>query len=296
MLNDRSLLNSETIAEIEYYGLELAHTFCGQILIDSKVGNTSAISRFSGLNTLCFEPAVVAILAFTSESVDTFIDIGANVGYYSIGLSSYFDKILSFEPGHFQHKALSLNCMMNKINNVESYNIALSDSSGVLPTEGSTVWSFHKRNIEKVIFDERWSKKGMSGTSFVIKIDVDGAEGFVLRGMKKILEESCDIVLEFRPSRTEFYGDNANEICCFMDQYKYNVYQIVEKKKGFKKSDLDIMINGELVGYLRAINSLHNSEFVKGGNYFLTRRVMPHINVEIPFLKKETGNSEIVKK
>ena len=49
---------------------------------------------------------------------DILLDIGANIGFYSILLSDYFRKIYSFEPNKRNFRALKKNIENNNLNNI----------------------------------------------------------------------------------------------------------------------------------------------------------------------------------
>ncbi len=64
--------------------------------------------------------------------ISNFYDIGANIGYYSILASSINPKmkITSFEPAIGPHYYLEKNVAINKMENIQIENIALSDITG----------------------------------------------------------------------------------------------------------------------------------------------------------------------
>ncbi len=64
---------------------------------------------------------------------DNFIDVGANIGYYSLlasGKVGISGAVYSFEPSTREYKRLIDNIKLNNCSNVTPYNIALSDHSG----------------------------------------------------------------------------------------------------------------------------------------------------------------------
>ena len=64
---------------------------------------------------------------------DLIIDIGANIGWYSLTLSSKNKpRIVAFEPDTINFKTLQENIRLNEKNNVKAFNKAISDHEGVL--------------------------------------------------------------------------------------------------------------------------------------------------------------------
>ena len=58
---------------------------------------------------------------------DILIDIGANIGFYSILSSGRFGQIYSFEPNDRNFKLLKKNIKKNKLNNIQVLNFGLGE-------------------------------------------------------------------------------------------------------------------------------------------------------------------------
>ena len=56
---------------------------------------------------------------------EIFIDIGANIGFYSILLSGHFKKIYSFEPNQRNFQVLRKNINTNDLKNIKIFNYGL---------------------------------------------------------------------------------------------------------------------------------------------------------------------------
>ena len=61
-----------------------------------------------------------------------YLDIGANVGMFTLIASQTFDKVLSFEPNPDTFRMLESNINLNKIGNITAYNIGLSDQNSIM--------------------------------------------------------------------------------------------------------------------------------------------------------------------
>lgn len=143
------------------------------------------------------------------ESGDIFWDIGANVGVYSIyGAVKKDIKVYAFEPSPFNFHVLSKNIYLNKKSEtISAFCLALSERTTIdylnLKSigEGAAHTSFLNTVNE---FGESFipmysqSTLGFSVDEFIelfdlqvpnhIKIDVDGAEQFVINGALKTLQ------------------------------------------------------------------------------------------------------------
>lgn len=118
------------------------------------------------------------------------LDIGANVGFFSLYISNKFPKakIFSFEPFPDTFTRLNEHISINKINNVKIFNLAVSDFEGI-----SKFYSFEWTGCNTLIngeFDENLAKvtevkcirfdnirKLTSAEKFdYVKIDCEGSE------------------------------------------------------------------------------------------------------------------------
>jgi FkbM family methyltransferase len=162
---------------------------------------------------------------------DVFIDIGSNIGLFSLiaaHLVGTTGKVYAFEPCLKTFQRLGANIALNKFKNVESNQIALSDVSQTMEirasTEGFDGWnSFAKPymgenySTETVIastWDEWASGKELAGRVTMMKIDVEGWEGKVLKGAQKALGRADAPVLqvEFTDDAAEAAGLSCREV------------------------------------------------------------------------------------
>lgn len=173
-------------------------------------------------------------------SVNYFFDVGSNCGYYSIKLGNIFEKlkILAFEPNdeaHFKfNKTLSINPDLSE--RVTLHNFGLSDINTVLKmrskvkydytqTGGSTVHDNKNYNDVKIyeanfkIADEVID---VNNSVLAIKIDVEGHEYNVLKGLRKIINNNKCIL------QLEIYNDKFYKVNKFL--IENNFHKITEVK------------------------------------------------------------------
>ncbi|MBX2895004.1 MAG: FkbM family methyltransferase [Cyclobacteriaceae bacterium] len=141
------------------------------------------------------------------------LDIGANIGYYTIKISSIVGatgKVLAFEPNPAMIEELRDNTELNKVNNVKIFPVALSDKRGELPfclpqkgneahgslKQNRTFKSVETINVPAITLDELLEKENINKVDF-IKIDVEGGEYEVLRGASKLLSSKHKPVIIF---------------------------------------------------------------------------------------------------
>jgi FkbM family methyltransferase len=137
---------------------------------------------------------------------DVFCDIGANVGIFSIYAAKKIGKagrVVAFEPAATNFKVLKKNVFINNLKNVMLFPYALGEASkmGILHLDEDRssfvkdiVNDMKKQRVKIFRGDEIIRTKGIPNPK-VIKIDVEGYEYFVIKGLKKTLaNEICEMV------------------------------------------------------------------------------------------------------
>jgi|TARA_Y100000294_G_scaffold145701_1_gene140991 FkbM family methyltransferase len=176
------------------------------------------------------------------------LDVGANIGMYSICYSKLFSdaNIYAFEPVKKNYQTLIQNIKNNKIKNIIANNFGLLDKKKFLKI-GIPDPSTHKRykqNINDGLFsifakkkkfkikvdslDAFIKKKKINKIDF-IKIDVEGAEFQVLKGAKKTISKYKPIIqLEFN-ELTEVLGNKKiNFFQNFAKKFDYKIYYLTK--------------------------------------------------------------------
>jgi FkbM family methyltransferase len=145
------------------------------------------------------EVAVLLNLAFVMTTDDTFVDVGANVGFYThtFGrLTTAFNgpKVYAFEPNPDTFARLKRSARAG----VDTRNAGASDEKGrrefiagavshVFTTTENTN-RYHIKGPTQSLDVVRLDGSGIEGDSIVIKIDVEGQEMAVLRGATGLFE------------------------------------------------------------------------------------------------------------
>ena len=69
---------------------------------------------------------------------DIFIDVGANIGFYSVLFSDKFSRVYSFEPNNRNFLVLNKNIEKNQLTNIETFNFGLGDKKEILKGHSNT--------------------------------------------------------------------------------------------------------------------------------------------------------------
>jgi FkbM family methyltransferase len=184
-----------------------------------------------------WEPESTEVLRATLRSGDTFIDIGANVGYFSLLASALVGaegKIIAFEPNPPTFNALTQNIALNRCTNVTALAVGLSDRTGAAELQNDTpenagAASLVPRaspNANTVLvqldtLDRVLEMRQIESVS-MIKIDVEGAEVVALRGALETLRRHRPSVLcEVSEYSLEQMGDSKQALFDLMDGLGY---------------------------------------------------------------------------
>ncbi len=192
-----------------------------------------------------FELNEINFLKKFLKKEDYFLDIGANIGLFSINASRIIGengKIISFEPSPVTFSRLKENIELNKFTNVDIRNIGISDKKGELTLNisetGHDAWDTFATNIDKKMFnnsatvpvhtlDDELKEIDKERISLV-KIDVEGWEKFVLNGAKEFLTKYEPVLMvEFTENNTEAAGYNVLELYDIMSSFGYKWYKYI---------------------------------------------------------------------
>jgi len=144
-----------------------------------------------------------------------FIDVGANMGTYSIMLGKLGLKTFSFEPSTENYRALQINILLNKLENqVTSFNFGLDhiDRSANFIFDPVNTGASHlsaaefydhitdargqKTEVMLRMFDNVYQQIALKESDRILmKIDVEGMEEGVLLGAKGFLRKFPNILI-----------------------------------------------------------------------------------------------------
>jgi FkbM family methyltransferase len=139
---------------------------------------------------------------------DIVYDVGANLGYVSLVLAKRVGaqgQVIAFEPVPQTFALLKENVALNKLSNIKLLNVAAAERSGealIRMTDNLAVSSmvWHRNDpmakelsIKTRAIDDLVNAGEIAAPSFV-KVDVEGAEGLVFRGMRETLARTRPVL------------------------------------------------------------------------------------------------------
>ena len=169
-----------------------------------------------------------------------FIDIGSAQGYYSLLAAKAGANVIAIDPDPISLNSIRENLLLNNdiedrvrtlalgIGEKESRMTFYIDRRGIYaPSLKRTVKGLREeieipiRSLSSLILDEK-----IIPSPNIIKIDVEGAEGLVINGMRRMLSSEnrpSDIFIEIHKKYLPMFGMPAEKVMREIEKYKYNL-------------------------------------------------------------------------
>jgi FkbM family methyltransferase len=174
-------------------------------LLGPEVAHRDTICREIMLDGYYEKDLLAAMVELVPDKTGTFLDIGANIGNHSIYLSKHFRRVISFEPVPRNCWIFKANRHLNRAHNITLVEKGLSSKPAQLyfgcedPMQTNT--GLHKSEngsedaeaAEVVRGDDALQALGISNVVGV-KIDVEGHEPEVIRGLEATLRSNRPLV------------------------------------------------------------------------------------------------------
>jgi FkbM family methyltransferase len=180
--------------------------------------------------------------AFLKETVQpgmSVVDVGANQGLFTLLLSRLTGpsgRVVAFEPDPELFRALDSNCRVNRAVNVTLHNLGLGSRAGNMIlyrslfnagdnrlATGLPEGSFRREMVNIVTLDEM----GPDRIDF-IKMDVQGWEWEVVRGMRLVMERNpaIRILFEFWPHGLTRAGCAPEDLLGHFRQLGFDLHEV----------------------------------------------------------------------
>ncbi|MGO8873704.1 MAG: FkbM family methyltransferase [Acidimicrobiales bacterium] len=201
------------------------------IYVDPDDGAIGSFLRRTGT----YEPDVTAAVRHHLRPGDCFVDVGASFGYFSALAGTIVGptgRVVAVEPGPQNQSLLLLNLAANGVLTAEVHQAALSDAEGVfrygrsgangtiLPFDGDPTHVGSYDLVRATTLDRLVGSAPVD----MVKIDVEGAEGRVLRGAGALLGDRAPLlVFEFSPPSLEVTSEmSGGELLELLRRHGYS--------------------------------------------------------------------------
>jgi len=174
---------------------------------------------------------------------DIYIDIGANVGWYSVLLSKKFPEYLAihaFEPDEVNFECLRYNLTLNNNINVYAHQLAVAEKEGkaqlnlyknsnigrhsLLPINDGPSLEVATISLDEFLIKERVE----IGKVQFVKIDIEGFELMAFRGATKLLMSVPLILAEYSPGYMRKGGLSPESLLDLLLAYDYFPHYLIE--------------------------------------------------------------------
>lgn len=220
------------------------------LLIKSSDGTIEKEILFTGI----FDLELYDLFCDKININDIIIDVGANIGYFSILYSKLVGengKVYAFEPAINTFNKLIKNIKLNSITNIITNQIGIGNKNETLfifydkNNIGSSSYVSKEKNSikEKTIIKKFDSEYKFIKKINFIKIDVEGFELEVLNGMKETIKKfKPNMVVEYSP---RFYKKNNRDsvkhslkIFKYFEKIEYKVFLVLKNKNTYKLEEI----------------------------------------------------------
>jgi len=181
-----------------------------------------------------------------------FIDIGANIGYFSIMAARQCSSctVVAFEPVKELFEEMKANILLNDIPNIipldyaagdkeEERTIFLSGSEnrGMSSLQKPENYMGKTQQVKVVSIDEWFSRSGLKKVD-LIKIDVEGNEPAVLKGMESVIKKFRPVlIMEVNPETLLLFKWTVRDIDLLVREMGYES-KLLTNKGAAKNVDL----------------------------------------------------------
>ncbi|MEU4234335.1 FkbM family methyltransferase [Nonomuraea sp. NPDC026600] len=190
-----------------------------------------------------WEPHLTAWLRRRLHPGDTFIDVGANIGYFTVLASRLVGPsghVVAIEACPQFHQALTQNLRANRCGNVRSLNTAVYDTATCLtfylehatnlgattiirPRTAQSSFAIQAQTLPQILTDTELTQARL------IKIDVEGAEGAAVRGLTPLLDRlrpDAEFIIEVTPRRLAKLGHSIDDILQPLRAHGFHPYRL----------------------------------------------------------------------
>jgi len=205
-----------------------------------------------------YEPETLEFLRNIIKENDVFVDIGAHVGIHALVVAKELKltggkgKVIAFEPTNDSFSSLQHNCLLNNLT-IEAYNLALGDKKERTEIFGDRKWGKHDAAVRSLFGDgevvqnvymdtfDNWIIDKNIDQINVVKMDVEGAEYKVLKGMVNTLRNMKPqyLIIEIKHSLLFKANIEIKDIFEILNNLNYVNSKIIEDNYIFKNLSYD---------------------------------------------------------
>jgi FkbM family methyltransferase len=239
------------------------------LLLNIIPGNETCRSVFI---TGRYEPNEFSVLATALKPGMVFVDIGANMGLYSMYASRRVGNaggVIAVEPSSREFEQLSANIQLNRLSNVHTLRAAVSDKVGETEllvaiaahaghnTTGAFVYDTaldHRERVPSVSLDSLVETEKLSRVD-VMKMDIEGGELGAICGARETLMRFHPVLLvEVADRSLRHLGASSAQLLDLIASYGYRFFAfspvtgrpVAAERKAYYDSENLLAIYGDV--------------------------------------------------
>ncbi|MCW4004717.1 MAG: FkbM family methyltransferase [Candidatus Bathyarchaeota archaeon] len=175
---------------------------------------------------------------------DVVLDIGANIGYYALlesRLVGNGGKVYGVEPVCSNFELLEKNVKLNNLSNVATFQLAFGENNTkaeIFVSDKSNLCAMNKeavggeilglQNVTVMTVDE--FVKDKSPPNF-IRMDVEGYEYEIIKGMPNTLKDKINILLELHPLPSYLRPEKLEKMFQILEENRFRAKFVVYERK-----------------------------------------------------------------
>ena len=220
---------------------DYAEVFGNKLFLNKK-GLALSISHYG-----TYEKLEAKIMEEKIKVGNITVDVGANIGLHTLNMARIVGntgRVFAFEPDPSNFEILEKNVKINNYQNIILEQKAVGDKNGRTTLYQSDHPGMHRIfpqtkqakgqvQVELTSLDKYFIDSNLADKINFIKIDVEGLEFSVLKGMKNILKNNkkIKILFEFMPKNTMEAGFTPIELLNYLTSYDFKLFCIDESTK-----------------------------------------------------------------
>ena len=192
-----------------------------------------------------YETEEINIICTMLQPGDNFLDAGANIGNHSLHAAQQVKSgtVIAFEPSPKTFEQLNSNIALNNFSNIitvqnalsdkkEKVKLYLSNTANIGSTGLSASDEFSGETVEvTTITGDEWLQQNFNNSIAGIKIDVEGHELEVLKGLQqRIGRDKPFVMIEILKSTLERFGHNPQDIYQMLYAFDYSSWILSGEK------------------------------------------------------------------
>ncbi len=188
-----------------------------------------------------YERRYIACLSRFLDAGGTFIDVGANVGFYTLWAARHVGpkgRVVSFEPNPQAFRHLATNVSVNGLTNVTLFNTAVGERESMAcltanPSDTATSYLVAGAEADDAAgiavsvrsLDACLKTAGVDDVS-LIKIDAEGSEPAIFRGAERTVARRPHLLVEVDAMRLKRAGSSEQALLGILAALGYAPYEV----------------------------------------------------------------------